>query len=61
MALLLRLVGGEVPPTVLMLLAVELVARALCGCAVAGGSTRETPVADPRATVRTADSETQEM
>ena len=36
MALLLRIVGGEEPPTTSTLLPVELVARASCGCAVAG-------------------------
>ena len=36
MALLLRIVGGEESPSTSTLLPVELVARASCGCAVAG-------------------------
>jgi DNA-binding LacI/PurR family transcriptional regulator len=36
MGLLLRIVGGDAPPTSSTLLPVELVARASCGCAVAG-------------------------
>lgn len=45
MALLLRVVGGEPPPTTSTLLPVELVARASCGCAVAAGSTPGAAVA----------------
>jgi LacI family transcriptional regulator len=61
MGLLLRVVGGEPPPTTSTLLPVELVARASCGCAVATGGTPGASVAYRAATDPSPDRRTQEM
>lgn len=47
MELLLRMVAGGAAPTTSTLLPVELVARASCGCAVAGGAGGAPPATDP--------------